>query len=260
MNYPFFVAANRNMNLPTLALTVALFTAGAGACGAADGAAPPEVARFSSGQPGEVLPAGWQAWTLSYFKKPTSYRLVSEDGRIVMKASAEAAASGLMHGVRVDLREFPVLRWSWKVNELIATADNTNKQLEDSPVRLVVAFAGDNARLPFRERMFAMQIMALTGRDLPYATLMYIWENRAPRESVIPSQHTPRIKMVVARSGRDGLGKWLEESHNVYEDYKRAFGEEPPMIQSIGILTDTDNTGAVARAYYGDISFIKGGK
>ncbi len=32
-------------------------------------------------------------------------------------------------------------------------------------------------------------------------------------------------------------------------------GEEPPMTRSVGIMTDTDNTGEKVHAYYGDISF-----
>jgi len=41
------------------------------------------------------------------------------------------------------------------------------------------------------------------------------------------------------------------------EDYKQAFGKEPPMISGIAIMTDTDNTGESATAYYGDILLKK---
>jgi hypothetical protein len=47
---------------------------------------------------------------------------------------------------------------------------------------------------------------------------------------------------------------------NVYEDYKRAFGEEPGRIKAIGIMTDTDNTGQSVEAYYGDIAFLSLGE
>ena len=69
---------------------------------------------------------------------------------------------------------------------------------------------------------------ALTGYEMPCETLMYIWENRAPVGTVIANQHTSRVKMIVAESGKVQLGEWREEVRNVYEDYKRAFGEEPP--------------------------------
>jgi hypothetical protein len=73
--------------------------------------------------------------------------------------------------------------------------------------------------------------------------------------TIIPNQHTTRVKMIVAESGNDRLGEWREEVRNVYEDYKRAFGEEPLLTRSVGIMTDTDNTGEKVLAYYGDISF-----
>ena len=63
--------------------------------------------------------------------------------------------------------------------------------------------------------------------------------------------------MIVADSGSGRLGAWQDEARNVYEDYRRAFGEEPPLIKSIAIMTDTDNTGEHAHALYGDIVFMR---
>ncbi|MBX9812017.1 MAG: DUF3047 domain-containing protein [Burkholderiales bacterium] len=215
----------------------------------------PYVKSFSDNPPGEGVPGGWRPWALSRFKKPTQYRLVDDAGRIVVKASAQASASGLIHPLKLDPRQYPLLQWQWKTTALIATADNTQKHTEDSPVRVVVSFDGDIERLALDDRMFFDHIRLLTGQDLPYATLMYIWENRAPKDSVIPNRHTSRIRMIVAESGRDKVGHWQEVTRNVYEDYKRVFGEEPGRITSIGIMTDTDNTGENVHAYYGDILF-----
>lgn len=215
----------------------------------------PYVSSFSDSPPGEALPQGWQPWTLSRFKKPTQYQLVSQDGRTVVRASAHASASGLIHPIEVNPRSYPLLSWRWKVNELIARADNTKKHAEDSPARVVVSFGGDTDRLPLSDRMFFDNIRLLTGQPMPYATLMYIWENRAAKDTVIPNLHTSRVKMIVAESGRDKLGRWQEVTRNVYEDYRRAFGEAPGPITAIGIMTDTDNTGANTHAYYGDIVF-----
>jgi hypothetical protein len=87
---------------------------------------------------------------------------------------------------------------------------------------------------------------------------MYIWENRAPVGTVIENLHTSRIRMIVADSGAANLRTWREQRRNVYADYRRAFGEEPPRVRSIGIMTDSDNTGADVEAYYGDIAFVRG--
>ena len=73
-------------------------------------------------------------------------------------------------------------------------------------MRVVVTFAGDTDALPLDERMFIDNVRLLTGQKMPYATLMYIWENRAPVDTVLPNLHTTRIKMVVADSGDGKVG------------------------------------------------------
>lgn len=217
----------------------------------------PGVRSFSGHAPGEVLPPGWQPWILSVFKRPTSYRLVSREGKTVVRAEAQSSASGLIHPLALDPGTWPLLQWRWKVDALIAKADNSQKHLEDAPARLVVSFDGDKDTLPLHERLFFDNVRLLTGRQMPYATLMYIWGNRAPRETVIPNKHTSRVRMIVVESGHDKLGSWQDIKRNVVEDYRRAFGEEPGRISAVGIMTDTDNTGSTAQAYYGDILFRK---
>lgn len=217
----------------------------------------PYVKIFSKNKPNEdgKLPDGWRRWTLSKFKKPTDYKLVDYNGRTVVKAKAEASASGLVHKLDIDPREYPMLTWQWKTTALIKTADNRVKHLEDSPVRVVITFDGDKDKLPLADRLFADNIRLVTKQELPYATLMYIWENQAPVDSVLPNLHTSRIKMIVAESGAGKIGLWQDLMRNVYEDYRRAFGEEPGRVTSIAVMTDTDNTGESVLAYYGDIMF-----
>jgi Protein of unknown function (DUF3047) len=217
----------------------------------------PAVGRFSSATPGEVLPSGWRVWQLSGLKRPTEYRLVDHQGRTVVFARARSSASGLVFPLSVDPREYPYLHWHWNVPALIHRADNTRRATEDSPARIVIAFEGDRSKLPLDERIFADQFRLFTKQEFPYALLMYIWENRAPVGSVIDNLHTGRIKMIVADSGDANLGVWREETRNIYEDYRRAFGEEPGRIKSVAIMTDSDNTGEEAEAYYGDIAFLR---
>jgi hypothetical protein len=245
------------LRLPAAITWFALFTL----AGCATVAEPPAeialpyVKLFSENEPGDTLPNGWRVWTLSKFKKSTEYKLVDTEGRTAVSAKANASASGLVHKLDIDPQQYPLLSWQWKIDDLIKTADNTTKHLEDSPVRVVVSFAGDIDSLPLDDRMFFDNARLLTRQQLPYATLMYIWENRAPRDKVLPNLHTSRIKMIVAESGHAKIGAWQDITRNVYEDYKRAFGTEPGRITAIAVMTDTDNTGENAHAWYGDIVF-----
>ena len=61
--------------------------------------------------------------------------------------------------------------------------------------------------------------------------------------------------MIVVQSGESRLNTWIAEEKNVYEDSKKIFGNEPPMIAAVGIMTDTDDTEESAMSFYGDIVF-----
>jgi len=217
----------------------------------------PAVGKFSAAQPGDTLPSGWRVWQISGLKRPTEYRLVDHEGRTVVFARARGSASGLVYPVTLDLKEYPYLHWHWKVPALIAGADNTRRATEDSPVRIVITFEGDKSKLPIEDRIFADQFRLFTRQEFPYAILMYIWENRAPVGTVIENLHTSRIRMIVADSGADEVGKWRTQTRNIHEDYRRAFGEDPPRTRTVGIMTDSDNTGADAEAFFGDIVFMR---
>ena len=65
----------------------------------------PYVSSFSGNSPGDGVPNGWRIWTLSKFKKATQYQLVNDSGQVVVKASARASASGLVHPIKLDPEE-----------------------------------------------------------------------------------------------------------------------------------------------------------
>jgi hypothetical protein len=82
---------------------------------------------------------------------------------------------------------------------------------------------------------------------------MYIWDNRNPVGTVIPSAHSERLRMIVVESGAGGVGAWRTYRRNLVEDYRLAFGTAPGRLLGVALMTDTDNTHAKARADYGPI-------
>ena len=236
-----------------------------GGCARGPGRMAPEtrppalVSKFSSVPPGSAYPAGWRELAFSRFRKPTRYAMVDDCGTTVVEASAEGGSSGLVEVLDVDPRKYPVLMWQWKVPEMIPGADNTRADAEDAPARVELSFAGNTKKIPIQDRVFFTLVKTLSGLDMPYATLEYVWGNGAPRETVITNTWTSRIRMILVESGRDRTGEWVREERNVNEDYRRAFGEEPGRITAIAINTDSDATGEKVHAYYGDIAFLPEG-
>ena len=241
-------------------LTLALALAASSVASAQQPEGAPLVAPFSAAKPGTALPSGWEVLSLGSTKTPTEFKFVEEAGAVVLKAHAEAAASGLNHRVKFDIKSAPIIQFRWKVASLIEGADNRVASKEDSPVRIVLGFDGDKSKLGFKDRTAAAMAKSASGRELPYAQLAYIWSTNAPVGSVITHPHSQRVRMIVAASGDAKAGQWVTLSRNVYDDFKRAFGEEPGPLTSVGVLTDSDNTGATVDAWYGDIRFAPAGK
>ena len=214
------------------------------------------VAPFSSAKPGTALPRGWETLKFGSLKNLTEYKFVEDGGTIVLNAKADNAASGLFFPVKFDIKAAPRIEFRWKVSKLIEGADNSIASKEDSPARVSLSFDGDKSKLTLKEKSSSFLAKSATGRDLPYAQLVYVWANTAPVGTVIPNPHTKRVEMVVAVSGGAEVGKWVTINRNVVEDFRKAFGEDPGPLIDVGILTDTDNTGASVEAWYGDIRFL----
>jgi hypothetical protein len=233
-------------------LVIGLFCALAAVAASAQQA--PAIPRFSTAKPGGPLPGEWKDVPLASFKNNTEYLLVVEDGTVVVRAMAHNSASFLGMTTDFDPHKFPMLSWRWKVLQDIPSANTADQAKEDAPVRLMVGFAGDSSKLSFKDRFAASAAQTISGQTLPYATLMYIWGSKVPVDSITPSSRSARIRMLAVAADNQGVGKWQSYTRNLVEDFKRAFGEEPGNVTSIELMTDTDNTGADAQAYYGDIS------
>ena len=218
-----------------------------------------EVGRFSANDPGAGLPQGWKPLTFKNIPKSTTYELVKHGEHVVVKASSDASASGLTKEVKIDPKEFPIVRWQWKIDNLLKTSDVTRKDGDDYPARLYITFEYDPDKVSVGKKLKYKAGRVLFG-DIPIGAINYVWERKAPVGAIIDNAYTDFVKMVVVESGPQKLGVWTDESRNIYEDYKRAFGEEPPLINGVAIMSDTDNTKERAVAYYGDITFERSPK
>ncbi len=176
-------------------------------------------------------------WTDKPFKGKTTYELVKNDGKSVLKAHSFKSASGLIKKLSVDCKKFPVLRWSWKIDHTLKKEDIKTKKGDDFAARVYVVFP----------RTFFWRMRAIN----------YVWAAKMPKNSFAPSPYTSNSIIVAVESGDEKVGTWVSEERNIYEDYKKMFGEEPPQLGGVAIMTDTDNTQDEATAYYGDI-FLQG--
>lgn len=186
-------------------------------------------------------------------KRATSYVLADCSGRLAWQAKSEASAS--LWRRQFDLAVTPTteVEFSWWVPQTIATADLRQAEKADSPVRVLFAFSGDVSKLSARTRLQFHLAESLMGETPPYATLMYVWDNRAEPETILPGARSERVRKIVVERDHVNLRRWMTYRRQLMADFQRAFGEPPGRLIGIAFLTDTDNTGTKAEACYGDV-------
>lgn len=203
------------------------------------------------GQPAQIVVEDWSKQPLGKRGVPEGWKeqnwgnpkydfvIKSLDSRKVLHLRSDNESSTISKEVKVDVKQFPILEWEWKVVTLPNGGDARRKETDDEAAQLYVTFP----RFP----------QAVRSR-----VIGYIWDSTAPAGSIFPSDKVGTVTFVVVRSGNAELGKWLTETRNVYEDYKRIYREEPKEeVGAVAISINSQNTGARAESYFGPILFRK---
>ncbi len=231
---------------------------GLGALAAGARAAEPVRLTFAPPVEAGTPPPGWEALTFPRVARHSRYTVVREGQDFVLRAESEAAASALYRPLDLDPKVHRVLSWRWKVEGVLDRSDPRRKSGDDYAARVYVAFGYDPAGASAWERARYGALRLLYGRYPPGMALNYVWESRLPVGTVLDNAYSARAKMVVARSGAAEAGRWVTERHDIYADYRRIVGGEPPRIVGVALMTDTDDTGERAVAYYGAIRLEPG--
>lgn len=176
-------------------------------------------------------------WKNNEFKGLTSYSVVAQDGENVLRAQSEATASALVFEKKYSLTDYPILTWRWKIEAILPRGDARSKSGDDYPARIYVVFPHWN---PLMTR-----------------SINYIWANKLPKGEHVPSLYAKNSIMVAAQSGMENSGRWITERHNVRQDYRRIFREEPPEVGAIVLMSDSDDTGGSSVGWYDDIRIEK---
>jgi hypothetical protein len=180
-------------------------------------------------------PAGWE---LKEWKGAAKFDVVDTEAGKTIHLRSSSTSSALYREIKFDIREYPYISWRWKVVTIPQGADVRKKSTDDQAAQVYVIFP---------------KFPALVNSKL----VGYIWDTGAPAGSIVTSTKTSNTRYIVIKSGKTGLGEWFTEKRNVYEDYRKLFGEEPPMVGRVSVMIDSDDTKSAAESYIGDIYFSK---
>ena len=177
--------------------------------------------------------AGWEEKS---FIGKTLYETYQLEDRSVVRATSRASASGLFLKLRIDLDKTPFLYWTWRVDGTLGDIDERTKAGDDYSARVYVIRS---------DPVFLWRTRAVN----------YVWASARAVGETWPNAYTDRSQHVAVRSGDTQAGQWVAERRDVRADFRELFGESVRYVDAVAIMTDTDNTGGTAVAYYGDITF-----
>jgi len=183
------------------------------------------------------IPSGW---TGEAFGRQADYDFTVEqraDGR-VLRLQSRNDHSTIARDItgKINLKETPILEWSWKATILPTGGDIRRKETTDMAAQLYVVWPRFPAFL--RSRIIG-----------------YVWDATTSATTIVKSQKTGMVTFVVIRSGSRDLGIWLTEHRNVVEDYVKIFGEVPDDPRAITISIDSNDTHSIAESFMGPIVF-----
>ncbi|WP_150686143.1 DUF3047 domain-containing protein [Pandoraea iniqua] len=214
-----------------------------------------DIAPLSAAVNADGLPPHWETHLVTNNKRRTNYeQALDANGIAVIRAKVDESASGIAQKLDIPIYPGAKLNWRWRADEMPASADIRTKRYDDAPVRIALAFDGDPAKLTVQDHLHRELARLVSGRELPYATLMYTWgDGKFAPDEVVRNPYTARIRAIVVQRGTDGLGQWQSYSRDIAKDYEKAFGEPPGRLIGIAIMSDGDNTQSKFTAWYGDV-------
>ena len=182
------------------------------------------------------VPAGWksQNWGSPRY----DFAIAAKEGAKVLHMRSANDGSTVSKEVKgkVDLKETPVLEWTWKVTALPRGGNSCKKATDDQAGQIFVVWP----RFP----------EAVRSRIIGY-----VWDSTLPVGTTCKSEKSGTVTYIVVRSGPAELGKWLTERRTVAEAFKKTYKDdlEPPAAVSVAI--DSNDTGSTAEAFMGTILF-----
>lgn len=197
------------------------------------------VALPRSGAGNRVVIPAVDGWSLKEFVGPAQVEAVREDSRLALRLVSQGTSFVLYRDVALDLTQFPILTWRWKVITLPTRGDVRERATDDQAAQVYLIFP----RWP--SPRISSDVMG------------YIWDSRAPEGAKLTSPQSANVKVVVLQSGAERLGRWVQEERNAYRDYVELFGRAPPRIGQVAVMVDSNDTQSQAEALIDDLVFLR---
>ena len=195
-----------------------------------------QIDRFAVERVKEGVPEGW---ILEVKLGEPQIQVKKEGEAVSLRFKADKSSFGLRKEFSLDIKEYPYLNWKWRVTQLPEKGDFRKRETDDQAAQLYVLFPRFPAKL---------------NTDF----VCYYWESNPKNKGLEgASVAWSKARVIVLQAGKEKLNQWVTEKRNVYEDYKRLFGKEPPKAGGIAFYINSQHTQSTAESFLDEIYFSK---
>jgi len=167
-----------------------------------------------------------------------------------LRAHANQSVSAIIWNNEFRPASAPLLSWRWNIANVLPNGNAHSEDGDDFPIRVSVCFRFIPSEAKEGERAWFEMKRVFYGEYPPYRVMHYVFANRSDLDQrYIQCPYSERARIVVQRAGEENVNRWFEEQVNILEDYRAAFGEEPPSEATISIMADADNTDGASTAF-----------
>ncbi len=172
----------------------------------------------------------------------TRYGIVEDGEGTCLRAESDASGTTLAYRGTFNVNRFPVLKWRWKVGDIVKGADVKDSEKDDAPWRIMLAFQYTPGKGTFMDSMVYELGKLISGAYAPDSEMYYVWASQDYKETVVKSKREEKTMLYLLEKGPAKVGQWVDEKVNIVEDFQKAFGSAPPAIVSLSLINDTGKT------------------
>jgi hypothetical protein len=194
------------------------------------------VGRFENAKMVDGAPEGW---SLEIKEGEPLVGLEKSGDQTHVRFVSKHNSFGIKKVIELDIKEHPFLNWKWKVAKLPEKGDFRKKDADDQAAQLYVLFPRFPARI---------------NTDF----VAYYWDGNPKNKGLEGTSVVwSKARIIVLQAGKERLNEWVAEKRNVYEDYKKLFGKEPPKVGGVAFYINSQHTRGEAESYLAEIFFSK---
>ena len=197
-----------------------------------------------------LLEGNLDQWSHDSVFGETIYEPIMDiDQGVVIRAESRQSASSLSYREQIDLTKTPILQWQWTAQTLPYALAVNEDGIEVKRTNFNEKNVGSND--------FVLRI--IVSRNPLFSekkSLHYVWSANEAINSMWSMDVNNKV-LVVSGEGQTTM-KWQVISRHLQKDWAESFGEQIESIDSIEIMTDSDEIKGHAIGYYGDIQTLSG--